>query len=41
MKHWTSNKNEQTTTISNITDESHEYVYKKKPDTQKSIYIII
>lgn len=24
-----SNKNEQTTTISNITDESHKYVYKR------------
>lgn len=24
-----SNKNEQTTTISSITDESHEYVYKR------------
>ena len=33
-----SNKNEQTTTISNITDESHKYVYKRN-QILKRVYI--
>ena len=30
-----SNKNEQTTAISNITDESHKYVYKRNQILKK------